>query len=80
MSIAGVNLTWQMAVAAAALAQFAIVALAAIAAPVKMRKPLGVSTVLFAAAWMFAFNFKSFVGQKQDATQASVAGTIAPDT
>ena len=77
MNIAGLNLNWQMALAAAALAQFALVALVSIAAPVKMRKALGVSTAIFAAGWMFAFNFKSVVVAKEDATQASAVGGLA---
>ena len=76
MNVAGVNLNWQMALAAAALAQFALVALISIAAPLKMRKALGVSTALFAAGWMFAFNAKSVVAAKQDAAQASMAGGL----
>jgi hypothetical protein len=75
MNIAGVNLTWQMAVAAAVLVQWVAVALVAIAAPVRMRKALAVSTAVFAAGWLFAFNFASMVGSKENATQASVMTT-----
>lgn len=76
MNVAGVNLTWQMMIAAAAAAQFAIVALVSMAMPVKMRKALGVSTALFAAGWLFAFNAKSVLASKEDATQASTVAAV----
>src|SRR4051812_38818031 len=75
MNIAGVNLTWQMAVAAAVLGQWVAVALVAIVAPVRMRKALAVSTALFAGGWLFAFQFASMIASKENATQASVMTT-----
>jgi hypothetical protein len=80
MKIAGVNLTWQMLVAAAALLQWAAVAVIAIVAPVRMRKALAVSTALFAAGWLFAFQFASMIASKENATQASVMTTSATRT
>ena len=62
-----------MMVAAAVAAQWVVVALISVIAPLKMRKVLAVSTAVFAAGWLFAFDAKSMVVSKNDTTQASTA-------
>ena len=72
MNVAGVHLTWQLAAAGAAAAQWILVALVSVVAPVRMRKILAISTFAFAGAWLYAFNVSSITGTKSDAAQAAM--------
>src|SRR5690242_9958573 len=72
MNLAGVHLTWQLAAAGAAAAQWLVVALVSIVAPVRMRKVLAISTFAFAGAWLYAFNVASMTTAKSDAAQAAM--------
>lgn len=72
MNLAGIHLTWQLAAAGAAAAQWIVVALVSIVAPVRMRKVLAISTFAFAGAWLYAFNIASVAGSKTEAAQAAM--------
>ena len=76
IQIGGVHLTWQMALAALVAAQFALVALISVISPLRMRKVLGVSTALFAAGWLFAFDAKGLKTAASSAEASAAAGTI----
>lgn len=74
VDVGGVHLTWQMLLAGFAAAQWAIVALIALVAPVRVRKALAISTAVFAAGWLFAFDVASLFGNKTNAAEASAVG------
>ncbi len=74
MQIAGVHLPWQMVLAGVVAAQFAIIALITVFAPIRMRKALAVSTAVFAAGWLFAFDASSLMGNKATTADASTMG------
>ncbi len=69
--VAGVHLPWNMMLAGAVAAAFALVALIALIAPVKMRKALAITTGLLAIGWGVAFDAQSLLNTKSEATQAS---------
>ena len=73
IQIGGVHLTWQMALAALVAAQWSLAALAAIVAPLRMRKALVVSSAIFALGWFVAFDAAKLKTANQ-AVEASAAG------
>ena len=73
VDVAGVHLAWPMLLAGVAAAQFVIVALVSVVAPVKMKWNLAISTAVFFAGWFFAFDGMSLLGSKNEASQASAA-------
>lgn len=77
LDIAGVHLVWQMLLAAIVVAQWVVIALVSLIAPVRMKKALGVSTAIFAAGWLFAFDAASLVASKTDVNEASSVGVTA---
>lgn len=74
IKLAGVQLSWQMLLAAVVAAQFAIVALIALAAPLRMKTALTMSTLVLAAGWLFAFDGRSLLGANTKAAEASTIG------
>jgi hypothetical protein len=76
IQIGGVHMTWQMIVAAIVAAQWAVVALVAVIAPVRARKALAISTVVFAAGWFLAFDAKAIKASTSSAEAATVAGAV----
>jgi hypothetical protein len=72
--IAGVQLGLPLIVAAAAAAQFILLALIAMVAPVRMKKPLAVSIGLLVVGWGFAFDAKSMMKSEERVAQASTMG------
>ena len=75
--IAGVQLGLPLLVAFAAAAQFIVIALIALAAPVRMKAALAVSTVVLVAGFGFGLDARALLGSKPKTAQASV---IAPAT
>jgi len=74
MIVAGVHLQWPMVLAGMVAALWAVVALASVAAPLRMRKALAISTAVFAAGWLFAFDARSLLASKTSAVEASTMG------
>lgn len=68
---AGVHLSGQMLLAAVVAAQWLLAGLLSVAAPVRMKKAMLVSTAVFAAGWLWAFDARSLLGSKSTAAQAA---------
>jgi hypothetical protein len=77
VDIAGVHLAWQMLLAGIVAAQWVVIALVSLIAPVRMKKTLGISTAIFAAGWLFAFDASSLFASKTEAAEASSVGVTA---
>lgn len=73
--VAGVELPLPFVIAAVVALLWAVVALAAIIAPVRARMPLAISTIVLAGAWGFAFDARSLVKSKAKVAEASTVST-----
>lgn len=72
-TLAGVQLGLPLLVAMAAAAQFVVVALIAVVAPLRMKKVFAASTVVLVAAWGFAFDVRGMLASKPRTTTAEAA-------
>ena len=71
--IAGVQLGLPLLIALAAATQFVVMALIAAMAPLRMKKALGVSTLVLVAAWGFAFDARGVLTSKPETTTAQAS-------